>query len=149
MHGASNMDALFKPKFPNLSGVAQKKTSEIDPKYNCIAWAFGDNQKHWWPDPKRSYWPLALDGTKTVMQAFEELFATDGWELTQSTAVEEGYEKIAFFALNGVPKHAARLLPTGQWTSKLGQHIDLSHGLNDLDGPEYGQIIGIYRKKIT
>jgi len=57
-------------------------------------------------------------------------------------------EKIALYALQGVPSHAARLLANGLWTSKLGADIDLSHDLSELEGPRYGQVIKIYCKTI-
>jgi hypothetical protein len=83
------------------------------------------------------------------MQAFEAWFAADGWEETGNDQIQDGYEKIALFVLGDQPTHAARLLPTGVWTSKLGQDIDLSHALGDLDGPKYGAVVKIYRKPVN
>ena len=42
-------------------------------------------------------------------------------------------EKVAIFvsARTGAPTHAARQLPSGQWTSKLGAGIDIVH--DDLE----------------
>lgn len=141
------MDEYYKKFFPKISDVKKKKTSECDPIYNCIAWAFKDSQRHWWPNKKRSYWPLNATGLSTN-EAFEAWFLHDGWEETSDTSFDPSYEKIAFFTLNGEPTHAARLIADGVWTSKLGSLIDLSHGSDDLDGPEYGQIARIYRKLI-
>ena len=86
---------------------------------------------------------------KSVADAFEEWFDVDGWTETADPSPENGYDKIAVFAKNGKPTHAARLLTNGFWTSKLGPNIDLSHGLYDLVGPEYGQVWKIYRKSIA
>jgi hypothetical protein len=80
------------------------------------------------------------------MEAFEDWFAADGWEETTDQSVEEGKQKVALFALNGEPTHAARLVAQDQWTSKLGAHIDLTHAFDDLDGPNYGAVIKIYVK---
>ena len=41
--------------------------------------------------------------------------------------LQDGYEKIAIYALDGEPTHAARQLDTGRWTSKLGKHEDIEH----------------------
>jgi hypothetical protein len=39
-----------------------------------------------------------------------------------------------------VPKHAARSLPNGAWTSKLGDDEDIEHStLAVLEGREYGR----------
>ena len=144
------MDALYKPFFPNLADVVGKKTSDATPAYNCIAWAFKETHRVWWPD-SRAYWPIPYAGM-TQLEAFENWFDVDGWVDTTDPGVETGFEKIALFLLNGVPTHAARLLPNGQWTSKLGWHptlsIDLAHDLHDLEGGHYGAIFKIYRKTI-
>jgi hypothetical protein len=135
----------FKVAFPNLVDPLSKKTSDEDDNYNCIAWAFGDHQKNWWPNNVGYHWPLNAI-SKTDMQAFEEWFAQDGWEESSDPLIEAGYEKVALYSLNGQPTHAARLLDSGLWTSKLGKHVDLSHDLNELSGPKYGQVHKIYRK---
>lgn len=80
------------------------------------------------------------------MEAFEAWFVYDGWEETTDVKFEHDTDKIALFALNGVPTHASRLISDGIWTSKLGRNIDLWHYTNDLDGPTYGSIHKIYRK---
>jgi hypothetical protein len=140
------MDALFKTWFPNLTNI--NKASAPDPRYNCIAWAFKDNTRHWWPNPRRSYWPICIDSNLSTMEAFENWFFVDGWEKSSTIDSECGYEKIALYALDGTPTHAARLLESGKWTSKLGANIDLLHDLTDLNGPEYGSVIAIYRKRV-
>jgi|SRR5579871_5987511 len=129
-----------------LTNIAQKKTSDPDDNYNCIAWAFGDNTRFWWPvvNPK-AHWPIPFAGL-TIMQAFEAWFAHDGWTLTTDETFEAAYKKVALYVVNGVPTHAARLIADGVWTSKLGREMDLSHGRADLDGQEYGSISRVYRK---
>lgn len=148
MVGQREMDARYKGHFPNLAAVQQKKTSEVDARYNCIAWAFGDNLRHWWPNKKRSYWPTNCSG-RTTLEAFEDWFNSDGWVETCSIEYEAGAEKVALYTLNGEPTHAARLLPNGLWTSKLGPDIDLAHSFNDLDGPTYGNPARIFMKRLA
>ena len=139
------MDELFRAQFPNLTNVGKKKTSNADEGYNCIAWAFKDSTRWWWPS-EYTYWPTQFSGM-TTLEAFQSWFQQDGWEPAANAEPEPGFEKVALFAKGGVPTHAARLLATGLWTSKLGKEIDISHDLNELDGPAYGSVLSIYRKQ--
>ena len=43
----------------------------------------------------------------------------------------------------GVSRGLARQLPDGQWTSKLGQIIDIEHKLSAVEGPNYGKVSAI------
>ena len=140
-------DISLDSQFPNLVDLSGKKTSEATEAYNCIAWAFGDDQRKWWPS-KLGFWPRKLTG-KSCLEEFLALFRTQGWEKTQDQSVEFGFLKIALYAntqQSPDPTHAARQLPNGKWTSKLGDYIDLSHDLNDLNGPAYGWVISIFKK---
>lgn len=138
------MDALYKQSFPDLVDVSAKKTSEKTDRYNCIAWAFKDTRRSWWPN-RRTYWPIKTFGF-TPLHSFEIWFKHDGWEECFDTCIEDGYVKIALYTLNGAPTHAARQLGNGLWTSKLGPDIDLTHALSDLSGPSYGAPFKYYRK---
>lgn len=131
--------------FPRLTDVANKKTSDVTPLYNCIAWAFGDNTRHWWPNAARSFWPSATKGL-SAMEAFLEWFAADGWTAVTDDSFSQGVIKIALYSKNGEPTHASRMIGDGLWTSKLGPNIDISHGFLDLDGPEYGNVHQIFMK---
>jgi hypothetical protein len=139
---------LFAISFPKLVDPLLKKTSEATQQYNCIAWAFEDNTKKWWPS-KRAYWPEKFDGMN-AMEAFSFLFAKNGWVKTDNRLAAAGLKKIALYynPLTGEPTHAARLLENGFWTSKLGDHIDLSHELSELEGPEYGLVLAIFEKAV-
>lgn len=145
--GLREVDQQFKANFPALADVDRKKTSEVDPRYNCIAWAFGDNTRHWWPNSRFSFWPVRTTGLSDLA-AFEAAFALGGWLQCSSQTVELGFEKIALYGHGDKPTHAARLLLGGFWTSKLGANIDLSHDLGELCGPAYGAVMRIYRKKL-
>jgi hypothetical protein len=57
---------------------------------------------------------------------------------------------IALFAdKNDFPLHAARQLPSGRWTSKLGELEDIEHGLRDLEGDAYGTVVLIMKRPIA
>jgi hypothetical protein len=62
--------------------------------------------------------------------------------------VEPGYEKVALYALAGLPKHAARQLPGGRWTSKLGPLEDVEHALEGLIGTWYGNVVQILKRPL-
>ena len=84
------------------------------------------------------------------LDAFVAAFRTLGYEPCESADVEEGFEKIAIYTwAAGTPKHAARQLPDGLWTSKLGPHRDIKHELSGLEGRNYGMVKKIMKRKIS
>ena len=108
-------------------------------KYNCIAWAAGDDRRWWWPTGF-AFWPDGVPSTETL-DAFVSAFQTLGYEVCQTGDLESGQEKIAIYtSLMGLPTHASRQLPTGMWTSKLGPHHDIEHELEGVSASEYGHI---------
>jgi hypothetical protein len=84
-----------------------------------------------------------------TIEAFRLAFATLGHEICSGEELEPGFEKIALFANNeGVPKHAARQLSNGKWTSKLGRLEDIEHSLHDLEGTLYGSVVLIMKRPL-
>jgi hypothetical protein len=138
--------------FPGLCGTGYQITSPPDDIYNCIGWAAGDAKNWWWPDDPddadSSYWPAGVPRLVTV-EAFREAFATLGYTVCNDDQPEQGYEKFALFALVGVPKHAARQLPSGRWTSKLGPLEDIEHALHDLTGMVYGSVVLVMKRPVV
>jgi hypothetical protein len=137
--------------FPALHGTAYQVTSPQDDKYNCIAWAAGDTSVWWWPDeaghPESSHWPAGTARVETV-EAFRDAFITLGYGVCNDDTLELGYEKVALFALAGHPTHAARQLPSGRWTSKLGPMEDIEHALPDLTGMVYGSVVLVMKRPV-
>jgi hypothetical protein len=80
------------------------------------------------------------------LEAFRLAFATLGYEVCGDDRLEAGFEKVAVFARLGVPKHAARQLPGGRWTSKLGESEDIEHALDDLTGTLYGAVALVLKR---
>ena len=102
-------------------------TSLESTAYNCIAWAAGEIHRAWWPDSQNTaHWPDGVPREPTVA-AFVAAFETLGYEPCADGAAELGFEKVAIYTLNGKPTHAARQLPSGSWTSKLGKWVDIEH----------------------
>ena len=135
--------------FPGLHGREYQATSPPTRKYNCIAFAAGDTTQWWWPENGDAsddiYWPPNVPSEKTV-DAFREVFAMLDYVVCNDDRFEEGYEKVALFALQVVPKHAARQLPSGRWTSKLGESEDIEHALHDLTGMVYGSVVLVMKR---
>lgn len=135
--------------FPGLRGVSYEITSPAQPDYNCIAWAAGDDSRWWWPDEfHQYYWPEPAPRLSTL-GAFAEAFRTLGFEVCEDSTSELGWEKIAIFASpDGMPTHAARQLPDGTWTSKLGNLEDIKHrDLRHVGGDAYGEPTLILRRR--
>ena len=128
---------MSKTDFPYLNDNNSRLTSNSDLRYNCIAWAYGENNKFFWPK-KGCYWPTNIKYEETI-GAFIELFASIKYCCCDNQLLEPGYEKVAIYLLDDIPTHAARQLPTGKWTSKLGLSIDIEHDSPEvLNGPTYG-----------
>jgi hypothetical protein len=132
------------PELPRLSESNHRECSPATPAYNCIAWAAGENAR-WW-EPGR-YWPIAADkldfSPRTLVLAFQSI----GFEVCPDGAVESGFEKIALYARGGEYTHAARQVPTGMWTSKLGAYLDIEHDApDDVGGGVYGEVFAFMRR---
>lgn len=135
--------------FPKLVSVGYRIISPATPRYNCIAWAVGEDNVWWWPDPMgQGFWPGLVPRQETV-DAFTRLFEILGYTRSDTTELEPGFEKIAIYVDDtGTPKHAARQLPNGEWTSKLGRLEDIEHTtLEGLTSSQYGSVRLILKRK--
>jgi hypothetical protein len=135
--------------FPNLRETPYHPASPASPEYNCVAWAADDQSQWWWPDAMRQgYWPREAAREETL-QAFEEAYGTLGFSQCDNADLEAHFEKVAIFAKNSVPTHAARQLPDGRWTSKLGTLEDIEHEtLDALEGDWYGRVALLLKRRI-
>ena len=141
---------------PHLASADIEIKSPTDRRYNCIAWAVGDDTKYWSPAVAVGgkllggyYWP---DGTAVfpTVGATEKMFAQRGFARTELTdvALEQGVEKIAIFGYDEMNyvTHAARQVPSGRWASKMGDNADIEHELRDIEGQLLGEVRSIMRK---
>ncbi len=134
--------------FPHLAEEGYRETSPATRRYNCIAWAAGETESWWWPSPEAvHYWPEGAPREETL-DAFVRAFATLGFVPADDALLEPGIEKLALYARDGKPTHAARQLSDGNWTSKLGKHIDISHSLRGIEGPAYGRVVGLLKRSL-
>ena len=95
-----------------------------------------------WPD-EDSFWPAGIP-VENEIESFVALFASQGYEISDDSDIEPGVEKVALYAdING-PTHAARQIPNGRWTSKLGGQVDVEHlAPETVSGGAYGDVVVI------
>jgi len=140
------MKIEFAP-FPNTKQAPFILTSPKTSSYNCIAWACGDNTKWYWPDASNIYfWPNDVPREETI-DSFIKLFEKFGYSICDNGDYEVEFEKVAIYGTSeSIPTHAARQLPDGTWTSKLGQNVDVSHSIFSMSDGDYGNVL-IYLKR--
>ncbi len=113
--------------FPNLSSEDFEIVDEPSDLYNCIAYAVGDIAKPWDPNGTR-YWPPWAprnDRIDSLIAVFAGL--EPAYEQCESSQVEDGYQKVALYEVQGQAKHAALQMPNGRWRSKMGRGPVIEH----------------------
>ncbi|MGH6670821.1 MAG: DUF7689 domain-containing protein [Xanthobacteraceae bacterium] len=140
----------YRAAFPKLTDDNHRQSSQYDPRYNCIGYAAGT--KMWWQALPliggKRYWPPGVPQQETI-DAYVKAYEFKGYSVCPDGSYEQGYEKVAIFALNGVPKHAALQLDEYCWTSKLGKAEDIHHQLLDLEGAQYGNVVRYLKRTKT
>jgi len=148
---------LFNPEvalprdYPKLAASHYRLIKrDVDPRYNCIAWAAGRTDKHWWPGQTGiSFWPPGVTANVTL-GAFIELFQFLGYEVCNEADADFRFEKVAIYVRKGDVQHAARQLLNGRWSSKLGVWWLIEHDFDAVSGHnanEYGDIEQIMRRR--
>ncbi len=139
--------------FPKLVANGYEKTSEDDIVYNCIAHTAGD-KSNWWEcypwgpvDIPGYYWPPnAKIGLE--LEALVSVYETLGYVLCDGPELEMGFEKVALYANeNSEWRHAAKQLPDGKWSSKLGEIEDVSHANPDDVSNDINGNVSLYIKR--
>ena len=125
-------------EFPRLTNANHRLTSPESTDYNCIAWAADDTANWWQPGV---YWPLPIDPEETNLSALQAMFMHMGYVLCANGSLEPGFVKVALYSAGKFYTHAARQLPNGKWTSKLGKGEDIEHdSAADVGGGLYGDV---------
>jgi hypothetical protein len=137
-----------KQEFPNIRDDNFKCSSDRTGDlpcwgYNCIAWAAGKTDKWWWPvaDDPCAFWPIPIDPIDPVtLPQFIKAFESEGYRECPNGNYENESEKVAIYVDGaGEPTHAARLLPSGIWASKMGRMEDIEHETYQaVEGKKYG-----------
>ncbi len=141
-NGAKTMDTsrwaqLLVSAFPMLSSEELEIVDQPSELYNCIAYAAGDTNKWWWPDGI-NYWPPWATPDNRV-ESLKEAFAGLGYEECHNSDAEDGYQKVAFYEVEGEFQHAAVQTPDGRWRSKVGLGPLIEHSSPEsLSGGMYG-----------
>lgn len=134
------------PDFPNTSVEPFIQTSHIDVRYNCIAWAASDDTRWYEPDPYgQYYWPNGINRDYTI-EAYINLYESLGYTRCDNGDLEDGFLKVAVFAITDIPTHAARQMDDGNWTSKLGKNIDVRHSIFSIVNGVYGEVVQYLRR---
>jgi hypothetical protein len=136
--------------FPFLTVDGYEETHPSSSTYNCIAWAAGRNDALWWPDTDGfAFWPEGIPREETI-EAFVLAFTSVGYEPCDTGDRDIAFEKVALYALEGLPTHAARQLTDGRWTSKLGRGPAITHSTpRGVEGPVYGQVVRFLRRLVA
>jgi hypothetical protein len=144
------MSKPWEHRFPNLTPGNWREKSLATESYNCIAWAAGDKTRWWWPDAmNQRHWPQGLPRIVSL-DNFIRAYETIGYEKCDDPTVEQGFEKIVIYAnASGLPRHAARQLPNGEWTSKLGKSEDIEHvTVQVLECRDYGRPFQFMKRRM-
>ncbi len=130
---------------PGLMTSGFQITSPESPVYNCVAWAAGDDTD-WWNYSPQHYWPEWAPRSSEA-ESSAQVFLGLGYTICDSEEKEDGYDKVALYALDGEWQHAAKQLDDGRWTSKLGRFEDITHpSPQDLTGDVFGNVHCIMRR---
>ena len=133
--------------FPTLTDENHRITSPPSLDYNCVAWSAADTE-HWWQPGV--FWPIEAQSDDYSITSLIRAFESLGYSLCQDHRLEPGFEKVALYGLEAYYTHAARQLPNGAWTSKLGRSEHIEHETpHDLAGGVYGEVVQFMKRPVT
>jgi hypothetical protein len=93
------------------------------------------------------FWPDHVPRFNSV-DALIKVYEGLGYEVCGNADLESDYEKVAVYGDADGYTHAAKQLPDGKWTSKLGRAEDIEHfAIDGLVGKEYRQVRRILKRK--
>ncbi|MFE1748764.1 hypothetical protein [Coleofasciculus sp. H7-2] len=150
----ARLDSWIATYCPKLSRDQYQITSPETSDYNCFSWGAEEDDRWWDPTDPDQYWPDGVPKELTL-EAFIQAYQTVGYAPCNSVELEPGFQKIAIYTKDdgqldgGQPTHAARQLPNGKWTSKMGDLEDIEHELNGLRGFYYGDVAQILKRPVS
>ncbi|MCH8817807.1 MAG: hypothetical protein IIC92_08775 [Chloroflexi bacterium] len=140
-------------KYPRLTNANHRVTSDASEEYNCVAWAAGIDTENVWPGDYGDDFVWSEDLPEAEeMASVVAFFESLGYEVCETTDLEEGFEKVALYSDDeGDPTHVALQLRSGAWTSKLGWLEDIAHDSPELVGGgigewDYGNVTVVMRR---
>jgi hypothetical protein len=134
--------------FPGLIGMPYELASPATMQYNCIAFAFGD-EENVWDTPERCgfYWPPGFQRDPTI-EVITSIVQLHGFRISHE-AISENPETdaLAIYAKAGLVNHLAKWQDPGIWKSKLGDGRDINHlSLFWLEGELYGRVVSVWKR---
>ena len=115
----------WKRIFPKLDVDRALVTGEATPVYNCISWTVGITDRWIWPG-----------GT---LRDFDDFYGAFGYRRSMNGPIAAWSigKSMTHGCVSG-PSHGPR------WESKCGQLARIQHGLRELEGSAYGQVLAFY-----
>ena len=138
-------EGVLKQAFPNLKKGDYCVTAPATPKYNCFAWSVGVTSA--WMDKSVDTDHGNKNGVLEFSD-FDSMYAKAG--LKPVIGKTPSKAEVVLYGKNGKPTHAARKTGTkcGDWESKLGMNVRISHYPQQIaGGPVYGDIDRYYVPK--
>jgi len=132
--------------FPNIIGKPYKIINS-NFNFNCVAFTLDIYDDYVWTTEKS--WPYEIISRQLSVENFKKLYELYGYEECLDYLYENEYEKIAFYAKNNQPIHAAKQVDNA-WKSKISNLI-VEHELDWLCGNTqyaYGDIVFIMKRRI-
>ena len=87
----------------------------------CISFAVGDVTRYWYDCHVSGYYWAPGVGSADTMEGWLKLFAIHGYMETNDPTFDPEFEKIAVYALDGIPEHVARQESFGRVDEQDGQ----------------------------
>lgn len=118
--------------WPNMNAGAVVVTDNATPRYNCLAWTLGVTTAWIWP------WATAY-ATKLEFDVF---YRSRGF-------TPAAFGPIAVFGISLIEMtHGALCDPKfdPRWESKCGTWLRIQHGLAEMEGGSYGNVLGFYAR---
>jgi len=118
--------------WPNLTDDQFEYKSDVDPKYNCVAWVLGITNRFIDPDSELT-WPVELEKNYSI-ETYVSYFKKQGFRICSDDKYDDNIIKIALYAdEHGDFAHVAIQVNEKIWWSKMGRLDDIQHKtLNSL-----------------
>ncbi len=131
--------------FPNLADEAFEILAPPSTRYNCVAYAAGDQTQNW-DYEEDSYWP-PWASRNDKQESMVDVFAGLSYQPCDDHRLEQHYVRIALYEKDGIAQHVALQMPNGRWRSKMGSGPLIEHHSPvSLSGRIYGAPTVFMRK---
>jgi hypothetical protein len=142
---SASVETVLTKAFPNLAKGDYCVTGAATKQYNCFAWSVGITNT--WMDKVVD---SAHGNNNGVLEYsdFDAFYAKQGLKPVVNKTPKDAV--VVLYGMGDKPKHAARKTGTkcGDWESKLGENVRITHYPNQLaGGPVYGDIARYYVPK--